>query len=136
MHGWLHGTLSKVPFGKKRVCYRRLNAINFDDFRHDVSTSFLEISSEVCDDLDGLVGQYNKVLLDVLEKYAPLRNRTITLRPRAPWYNEEIDKEKRKRRKLERRWRSSRLTVDHREIYAEQCSVVKQCIFRPTTLPS
>jgi len=66
-------TLSKVPFGKKRVCYRRLNAINFDDFRHDVCTSLLEDSSKVYDDLDGLVDQYNNVLLNVLENHHHLR---------------------------------------------------------------
>ena len=38
----------------------------------------------------------------------------------SPWYNEEIGKEKRKRRRLERRWRTSGLCID-RQLYVKQC---------------
>ena len=44
----------------------------------------------------------------------------------SPWYNEEIGKEKRKRRKLERRWRASRLYTVY--IYVQQCEIVNAMI--------
>ena len=44
-----------------------------------------------------------------------------------PWYSDEIRKEKSKRRKLERKWRTTRLTID-RQIYAEQCNTVNSLI--------
>ena len=50
-----------------------------------------------------------------------------TLRPSAPWYHEGIGDAKRKRRKLERRWRVSRLCVD-RKMYVEQCQVVNKML--------
>ena len=42
-------------------------------------------------------------------------------------YNGDIDREKRKRRKLERLWRKSRLVID-RELYKEQWKVVSSLI--------
>ena len=51
----------------------------------------------------------------------------FTLRPSAPWYNEEIGKAKRHRRRLERRWRASRLCID-KEIYIKQCQIVNDMI--------
>ena len=51
----------------------------------------------------------------------------ITIRPLASWYDNSINVEKRKRRKLERRWRKSRLVI-HRELYEEQCKLVNSMI--------
>ena len=51
----------------------------------------------------------------------------MTIRPLALWYNSNIDVEKKKRRKLERRWRKSRLIIDW-ELYQEQCKLVSSMI--------
>ena len=64
------------------------------------------------------------VLSSILDKHAPLRKRVITIRPRAPWYSEEIKEQKVICRRLERRWRRSRLTSDYQS-YTEQRTVVK-----------
>ena len=45
------------------------------------------------------------------------------MRPAAAWYNDDIDREKGKRQKLERSWRKFRLVID-RELYKERCKVV------------
>ncbi len=64
---------------------------------------------------------------ETLKQHAPQKRRIITLRPLSPWYNEEINQEKRNRRKLERRWRSSRLCID-RQLYVKQCEIVNAMI--------
>ena len=90
------------------MCYRRLKSTNFDDFRHDVSASLkhlLDENTSLHDNLD----HYSKSLLDARDKHAPLKNRVITFRLCAQWYTPEIDEAKKKRRKLERRWRSINL---------------------------
>ena len=46
-----------------------------------------------------------------------VKERMITLRPSARWYNDDVDTAKKHRRKLERRWRASRLNTD-RQLYA------------------
>ena len=72
---------------------------------------------------------YNKSISDTLNKHAPLKTRSVTLRPDTSWYTKEIAQEKRKRRKLERRWRRSTLQVD-REIFQAQRTHVNELICR------
>ena len=70
-----------------------------------------------------MVYQYDNVLRSLLDRHAPIKQRGVTVRPSAPWYSTEIAQNKRIRRKLERKWRSTLLPSD-REIYVHQCSVV------------
>ena len=59
--------------------------------------------------------------------HAPLKTRFVTSRPSATWYSEEITAEKRKRRKLERRWRKSGTEADKLQ-YTDQCSRVRKLL--------
>ena len=77
-----------------------------------------------------LVDRYDNVLHNTMDILAAVKSRTIVLRPNAPWYNEDIGNEKRKRRRLEPgSWRSSRLESD-RLSYIEQCSVVNTMLYK------
>ena len=78
-------------------------------------------------DLTSLVENFEITLTNVLDAHAPIKKRTITFRPYAPWYNDSIDVEKRKRRKLERRWRKSNLSTD-KQLYITQCGIVNDMI--------
>ena len=59
--------------------------------------------------------------------HAPLLTKQVTLRPTSPWYNEELHEAKHLKRKLERKWRKTNLTVDH-EIYRNQCASVNKLL--------
>ena len=59
-------------------------------------------------DLDALVRRYNTTLSKVIDCYAPLKTKTVKVRPAVPWYNDEIKAAKRLRRKAERTWRRTR----------------------------
>ena len=48
----------------------------------------------------------------LIDKYAPLKMKSINLRPKAPWMNDEIFKEKKLKRKYERKWRLTQLNAD------------------------
>ena len=63
---------------------------------------------------------YNSGLLEIINRLAPLCTKTVTLRPHAPWYTEELRDDKRLRRSAERLWLSSRLEV-HAQMYRSQC---------------
>ena len=59
------------------------------------------------------------VLRSTLDKHAPVARRLVSDRPHSPWYNSvgpELLKAKRERRKAEKRWRISGLTV-HRQFF-------------------
>ena len=58
---------------------------------------------------------------------APVRSTLITIRNNAPWYSDEIAIAKRLRRKLEQKWRRSRLECDRLE-YIPQCGMVNQLL--------
>lgn len=59
----------------------------------------------------------------LIDKHAPLKQRWIPIRPKALWYKSEVTEQKRIRRKLERKWCSTRSQSD-RQHYVYQCSVV------------
>ena len=96
-----------------------------ESFCEDILTSPLLQDQAV--ELSALVGQYDNVLRSLLDLYAPLKRRTVTLRPSAPWYKPEVVVQKNIRRRLERKWRSTRLLCD-REQYVHQCYVVNNLI--------
>ena len=77
--------------------------------------------------LGELVYEYNTTLKSLLDSHAPLKTKTITLRPTALWYTEELRSEKKKRRALERRWRSSKRECDYSR-FKEQCLRVNALI--------
>lgn len=56
------------------------------------------------------------------------KTKAITLRPHAPWYTDDIRVQKSRRRRLERRWRLSKLSVD-RKAFVDQCKLVKNLVF-------
>lgn len=60
---------------------------------------------------------------------APKRTRSIVIRPNAPWYNEEIAIQKRKKRRPERKWRSPGFEID-RVNYLEQCYVLNALLYK------
>ena len=59
------------------------------------------------EDLKVLTEQYDEIFCSVLNNYAPLKQRVVTIRTSAPWNNQEVASEKIKRRRLERKWRKT-----------------------------
>ena len=74
------------------------------------------IDSELCVNppsaLDNLISCYNTTLSDILDRHATLKTRVVFVRPRLPWFNEDIREAKRARRKAEKRWRKTNSLVD------------------------
>ena len=85
------------------------------------------LTGDPSSDLDHLVQQYDTLLRSIMDKHAPVKRRVVTIRPAAPWYTNEVSVEKRKRRRLERKWRRTRLQADRQE-YTRQCCVVNNLI--------
>ena len=120
--------LQKPLNERKSVVSRRLRNFDFEAFYKIIISSGLR--ADVSDlSLELMVDRYDNVLRDTMDILAPVKSRTIVLRPNVPWYNEDIGNGKRKRRRLERRWRSSRLESD-RLSYIEQCSVVNTMLYK------
>ena len=82
--------------------------------------------------LDQLVSIYQNELLAVLNKHAPLKTRSFTIRPQAEWYTADIRKAKQLRRRAERLWRKTGLTI-RRDIFMEMRGDVNDLIRKTKT---
>ena len=117
--------LAKPRNVKSDISYRKLGDIDMLKFRQNILSS--ELYTSPAPTLEERCNQYDLVLSTLLENHAPLRKKTVTIRPMAPWYNEDIKEQKIVRRCKERRWRKSGLQVD-RQAYVDQCIRVKNTI--------
>ncbi len=111
------------------VTSRNLRAVDPAAFQKDVE----EFAADACSsagsnpDAEGLVDTYTTGLRRVLERHAPLVTRTVRDRPSAPWLTDEVREARRERRRAERCWRKTGLTV-HREIYASKRKSTSACV--------
>ena len=98
---FVNGTLSieKPLFTKKQIIYRTFKNFDIDLFISDIRGSSL--ISDPPDELDDLVALYDSELSGVFNRHVPIKKRTVTIRPAAPWYSEELKSEKREKRWLE-----------------------------------
>ena len=71
---------------------------------------------------------YNETLIQLLDKHAPAESKVITIKPYAPWYNEEVREAKRCRRRAERRMVKSGLCI-HKQLYKKECEAYYNMLF-------
>ena len=91
----------RPPLPKKTVAARRFKSINLVTFKEDIKNSVLShLSSE---DPDELAKLYNQQLTEILDKHAPVKTKTVTIRPLAPWYTDDIQSLRKEVRHSERR---------------------------------
>ena len=117
--------ISKPKPSTKVVKSRKLHSINKAEFRADIQN--LVDESKSIDTLDSIVKHYNETGRHILDKHAPEQKRNIILRKPNPWTTDDIRPEKKQRRKFERKWRKSKLTVDF-EAFREQKNKVNNTL--------
>lgn len=86
----------------KKLTFCKLKNIDMAEFSADIASSMLGTSVH-WDNIDALSDCFNMTLTDILDKHAPLETRIIINRPRIPWFNDDIQQLKRKRRRLEKK---------------------------------
>ena len=84
----------------------------------------------VSDNVDDAVACYNSELNTLLDTHAQAKIRHVKNRKDSPWYNREISIEKRKRRRLERKWRSNGKRQIDWELYCTQRTIVNSLVQR------
>lgn len=100
------------------VNHRKLRNIDLCAFSECICATTL--ITEPCLDLDSLVHQYNTDLTNTLDMHAPKRPRFVTVRPHAPWFDDSLREAKAKKRRYERKYRSSGLEID-KQIFRDYC---------------
>ena len=84
----------------KEISNRQQKTMDMDALRADLTTS--ELCTNVFTDLDMVVSCYNSTLSSLLDKYAPLRTKSVANRKLVPWFNHEIKDAIKARRRAER----------------------------------
>ena len=137
--GWFHPVLSdhqsvhyrlcstkKTVFPRRKVFYRNLASIDMEIFCQDLANCDL-FSRELNDDLSSLICKYYFSLKSVIDCHAHEKEQVRTLRPIASWFSVDLSTEKKKRRHLKQKWRTTRSDNDRKQ-YVTQCKVVKEMI--------
>ena len=74
------------------------------------------------------IDSFNNLLRDVLDEFAPILKKTVSCRPHVPWYTPAVQAAKQEKRKAERMWKKTGLTV-HKNIYKSKrddlCKIVE-----------
>ena len=96
-----------------------------DSLRRDLATCW-ELHS-LPGNVETAVQQYDSGVGAILDQYAPKKMKTVTVRPEAVWFDDDIHETRMIRRQLERRWRQSGLQV-HYQIYCDQCQAVTRLV--------
>jgi hypothetical protein len=102
--------IQKPSLVKKKVAYRKIKAIDMDNFANDI-VSQTNSSTSVKGDVNAKCNEFTALLRTILDKHAPLRTMQVTIRPKVSWHNDSIAKAKREKRKCESKWRKSRLEI-------------------------
>ena len=78
----------KTHYPTTKGQYRKLKDIDTEMFQNDIMNSSLKIDNTV--DIESAVKQYNSVLCELLDNFAPLKTSTVVSRPKNSWYNMDI----------------------------------------------
>ena len=117
--------IKKADCHRKIVSYRKTKNINIDKLREDIVNSNLQEINK--NSVDEIVDQFNYVLSDLTEKHAPLITKEICVRPRKPWYTDDITKAKQKRRAAERRYLKTKDRDDLNTLRKARLQVTEMC---------
>jgi len=83
--------------------------------------------------VDELANAYNVVVNDLVDRHAPLKSTIVPVRHDAEWYTNALRAAKQDRRRCERRWRQTGLTV-HKDIYMTKKAEVNRMTKEARTL--
>ena len=125
-HNIVHCKLAtqQPPRPTKPMKLRKWRSIQHEAVVDDLVASDLCTSVVAAPPTDEMLHtRYDSTLKAILDVHAPEKNVTLTVRPNCAWINDSILQEKRKRRRLETRWRRTELAVD-KQAFTEQRNLV------------
>ena len=110
-----HLSCQKPTLERKTISFRQLRKIDLDKFKSDLRLSPIgseELQNKNERNLDDFVKLYHENLTALLDKHAPLKTKSVEVRPKLPWFDSSLREAKRARRNAEEKWRRSRSDED------------------------
>ena len=93
--------------------------MDYSAFKERIQSTFAKVTNTDELDVNSKVNLYNETLSTILDRCAPAVQKTVQLRPHAPWYDSVLKRAKQNIRRTERRWKTSnsRLTGEREELW-------------------
>ena len=101
--------------------------VNSPEVFRDIETHLAKLKVDH-DCLDSYVSQYESTVIDILDKHAPSKTRSVKVRTEVSWFNDDIHTARKICRQLERKWRKNGKLEIQRQEYRNQCKVVRNLI--------
>ncbi|XP_006824506.1 uncharacterized protein LOC102801587 [Saccoglossus kowalevskii] len=111
---------------RTKITYRSFKNFDRDNFASDLLESGCTRTVDQVDSTAKL-RIFNTAVSETLDKHAPMTEKTVHVRVAEPWINVDIYHARTERRKAERTWRRTGLTV-HRQIYKSKRNKVNDLI--------
>ena len=114
--------MPKKLFETKTVRKRQINDINLERFKQDLTERLASISFNSTGTVDGAVDAFNDTICHLLDEHAPETLKTTRNRPKSPWYDNDIHVERQSKRRLERKWKTTKSVADLQAFIAKRKS--------------
>ena len=114
---------------KKVVTARNFKTVDISELASKLGTSLSSTMSECAVDssFSDLLHVYNTTIVHELDRVAPLQTRTFPISSAPPWIDGEYRVNRATRRRLERKWKDSKLPEDKKLAKTEYISQRKLC---------
>ena len=112
----------------KSISYRKTQDISVDHLKNEIYLALPPIHDHNSPDI--IVHNYNKALTKVMNKLAPAKTKTVSNKPKLPWFNDNLACEIRKRKWLEKIWHKDRTNINnYHQFYTQHLGVSNMLSF-------
>ena len=127
-HYIVHYTLTTASklIKLKRISYRKTKDINIDQLKNEINLALPPSHDHNSPDI--IVHNYNKALTMVMDTLAPVKTKTVSNKPKLPWFNDNLAYEIRKRNQLEKIWYKDRTNINNYHQFYTQCCRVSNML--------
>ena len=127
-HYIVHYTLSAPSrlIELKRISYRKTKDISIDNLKNEISLALPPNQDH--NSPDTIIYNYNKALMRVMNILAPVKTKTVSNKPKLPWFNANLASEIRKRKRLEKVWHKNRTNINNYHQFYAQCRKVSNML--------
>jgi len=104
---------------------RNFSDIDIAVFQEELTLILDEAVTPTDTDVNTAMENFNNAIVSVLDKHAPTRTKTRTIRPKHRWYNENIHEARRLRRQLERALRKHETEINRQRYLSQHQRVIE-----------
>ena len=112
----------------KRLYYRKTKDISIEHLKNEINLGLALPTNQDHNPPDTIIQNYNKALIKVMNKLAPVKTKTVSNKPKLPWFNDNLACKIRKRNWLEKIWHKDRTNINNYHWFYTQCHKVSNML--------